>query len=217
MNDDPPEELNALYAMAAAQIAAGLRPAVATALCLDMRLAAIGQRVSEPILAQMRFAWWRERLSEPVEARPRGDAVLDAIGLHWSGRETTLIDLVDGWEAINSEVPPEAGEIASFAQGRGSLFAAIATQGAASLDLGRKLGETFSYGELVAGYPDDDVKDVVLALASDRERIAALPGALRGLSVLGGLGARVLRRGKGPLFGDRGSALTALRLGIFGR
>jgi phytoene synthase len=33
------------------------------------------------MLGQMRLAWWREALGKPLADRPRGDEVLDAVGL----------------------------------------------------------------------------------------------------------------------------------------
>ncbi len=91
----PPEQHLAL-----AYTPAGLRPKLAALLAFDQRLARIASSGTEPALAQMRLAWWRETLTKPVPDRPQGDAVLDALGQHWTGGEAELIALVDGWEIL---------------------------------------------------------------------------------------------------------------------
>lgn len=84
----------------------------------DRRLARIVAGTNEPMLGQMRLAWWRETLLKPVKDRPSGDAVLDAVGSSWAGREAALIELVDGWEHLLTESALTQEGASRFAAGR---------------------------------------------------------------------------------------------------
>ena len=90
---------------------------LATAFSLDQRLARIVAQSSEPMLAQVRLAWWREELGKDPIDRPTGDAVLDAIGKHWSGQEPALRKMVDGWEEMLAEPPLPTSAAMEFATG----------------------------------------------------------------------------------------------------
>ena len=82
-------------------------------------------RTSEPMLGQMRLAWWRDALAKPVAERPRGDLVLDGIGLHWAGRENALAAMVDGWEVLVTAEAIGIEEARVLGTGRGAFFAAL--------------------------------------------------------------------------------------------
>ena len=187
---------------------------------LDERLARIVATVREPLLAQMRLAWWRDRLGEAPASRPTGDPALDAIGALWQGEEAALIALVDGWEELLGEAPLSERAFERFAAGRGAGFAACARRAGQGeyAPAAEAAGARFALGDCFAHLSDaverDRVRAAAAGLRTPRDR---LPRSLRPLTILGGLGARVLRRGEGPLFGDRGSALLATRLGIWGR
>ena len=189
-------------------------------LTLDERLGRIVAGAREPMLAQMRLAWWRDRLGEARETRPRGDPVLDAIGEHWRGEEPALVALVDGWEELLGEAPLNENAFERFAEGKGAAFAAaarLAGQGGYA-EAARLAGCRYALGDCLSRLSNPlerkRLRTVANRISSGRSR---LPRALRPLAVLGGLGERVLRRGAGPLFGDRASALLATRLGILGR
>ena len=186
-------------------------------LALDDRLARIVATIREPMLAQLRLAWW---LGEARELRPKGDPVLDAIGIHWQGEEAALVALVDGWEELLGEAPLSEGAFERFADGKAESFAACARLAGAAghADAARQAGRLYALGDCFPrlSNPVERARLQEIAAASP-VRPGRLPRGLRPLAILGGLGARVLRRGEGPLFGDRGSALLATRLGILGR
>ena len=93
-----------------------------TPLVFGHDLARVVQR--DGMLGQMRLAWWRDALGKPVGERPRGDAVLDGIGLHWQGREASLVAMVDAWEVLVTAQAIGGDEAAAFGTGRGAFFAA---------------------------------------------------------------------------------------------
>jgi phytoene synthase len=210
-NDDhlPPEA-----ELAIAWSGQWVRAALTTALQLDRRLARIVARTTEPMLGQMRLAWWREALAKPVAERPRGDAVLDAIGAHWRGREAALVAMVDAWEVLvtASTLGPE--EIDSFSSGRGAFFGALA-DGPASARAARA-GQRWALADAAAAVSDEGERAALVAagLAVQGERGRMLR-ALRGLAVLEALALRSLRSGGQPLMAGRGASLTALRAAIF--
>lgn len=189
-------------------------------LALDDRLARIIATIREPMLAQLRLAWWRDRLGEARGLRPKGDPVLDAIGIHWQGEEAALVALIDGWEELLGEAPLSEAAFERFAEGKAESFAACARLAGAAghADAARQAGRLYALGDCFPrlSNPVERARLQEIAAASP-VRPGRLPRGLRPLAILGGLGARVLRRGEGPLFGDRGSALLATRLGILGR
>lgn len=209
-----PQRLALLYAPPA------MRPVFGCLLALDQRLGRIVASAREPMLAQMRLAWWRDRLGESREQRPRGDPLLDAIAVHWHKEEAALVALVDGWEELLGNAPLGEAAFVHFARGRGTGFAAVARLcgKAGQADKARSAGCRYALGDCLARLSDPIERERVQSVAARGSSEArALPRTLRPLAILGALGERVIRRGKGPLFGDRGSALLAIRLGILGR
>lgn len=199
---------------------AAMRPILACLFELDDRLARIVATVREPMLAQMRLAWWRDRLGETRGLRPKGDPVLDAIGIHWQGEEAALVALVDGWEELLGEGPLSEGAFERFADGKAESFAACARLAGAGghAAAARQAGRLYALGDCLPRLSDPVERARLQEIAAaSTGRPTPMPRSLRPLAILGGLGARVLRRGEGPLFGDRGSALLATRLGILGR
>ncbi len=186
---------------------------------LDERLGRIVATAREPMLAQLRLAWWRDRLGEARERRPKGDPVLDAIGLNWQDEEAALVALVDGWEELLGDAPLSENAFQRFAEGKGAAFAASARLAGqeGSAEAADDAGCRYAFGDCFARLSDPVERERLQAVASRfQTQRSRLPGPLRPLAILGGLGDRVLRRGEGPLFGDRGSALLATRLGIWG-
>lgn len=213
-------ELSLAPRIALAWSRGGARDALLPLLLLDDRLARIVATVREPMLAQMRLAWWRDRLGEARGLRPKGDPVLDAIGLHWQGEEAALIALVDGWEELLGDAPLSEGAFERFARGKAEGFAACARLAGAAghAEPARQAGRLYALGDCLPRLSDPVERARLQALAAANPGGPnSMPRFLRPLAILGGLGARVLRRGEGPLFGDRGSALLATRLGILGR
>ncbi|MEO1488887.1 MAG: hypothetical protein AAFR88_05555, partial [Pseudomonadota bacterium] len=174
---------------------------------------------TEPMLGQMRLAWWREALGQPVTARPKGDAVLDALGAHWAGQESALGTLIDGWEYLLGEPPLARADARGFVQGRASGFAGFARLSGASGDLSavQDAATAWAIADAAAHFAKDAERATLLELARDLPAPKSLDAPLRGLAVLGALGRRALKRGGKPLMQGRGASLTALRAGLFGR
>lgn len=209
------DELSPLTRAACAYAPRSLHAMMTAAFAFDERLAATVGRVREPALAQLRIAWWRDRLGETVARRPVGDPVLDGLGTTWEGGEAALLALADGWERMVGEAPFAEEDISEFAAGRAALFAGIAERARLSdfAPVAATHGRRFAYGDLAAGRGRNEMASA----PPPTGRLAPLPRTLRPLAVLSGLATRSLRRGGGPLLGDRGSPAVLIRLGLFGR
>ena len=198
---------------------AKVRGPLSMALHLDRRLARIVARNREPMLGQMRLAWWRDALGMPVGERPRGDAVLDGIGVHWAGRECALTGLVNAWEVLVTADQLGPREIENFAAGRGAFFAAFAGNEARD-DLSDRLvaaGRCWALADAASKVSDDKERATLIAAGlAATQRAGRLPRDLRGLAVLEALAFRSLRHGGRPLMEGRGAPLTVLRAAIFG-
>ena len=203
----PPQRLALSYAPAHA------RSATLSLLALDARLAAILRARREPIAAQLRLAWWRDILARPVAEWPRGEPVLDALR-EWRD-PAELSGLPEGWEALLAEaLTPEA--VAEFAAGRGRAFACLAGEFGAEPADAATAARIWALADLAANLSDGAERALVVEQARDLAP-PPLPGSLRPLAVLAGLGARALRRGGAALLSGPGSALQALRIGLTGR
>lgn len=193
---------------------------LATALSLDQRLARIVAQSSEPMLAQMRLAWWREELGKNPADRPSGDAVLDAIGRHWSGQELALRKVVDGWEEMLAEPPLPTSAAMEFATGRAAVFGAIAESGGydAQKAACQAIGLRWAFVDAALHTSDHGERELLVGLAQNQEASAVrLSRPLRGLNVLDALVYRSLRKGARPLLEGRGAALVAIRAALLGR
>lgn len=212
--------LSAEAALALAHTPPAQRDLLRIFLELDSRLARIVAGTSEPMLGQMRLAWWRETLGGPVEERPAGDAVLDAIGEHWQGREAALEGLVDGWEHLLADPPLREDDARKFAEGRSQALAEIFVKQSSAA--GRADVESAAWhwalADLAAKVSVEEERDLLVRLGLEKSAPqTALPREARGLAVLGALGLRALRRGGRPLMEGRGASLIALRATILGR
>lgn len=206
--------------VALAWAAGGTRSLLVPLFALDERLGRIIAVAREPMLAQLRLAWWRDRLGEAQNSRPGGDPVLDALGAQWRGEEPALVALVDGWEELLGDAPLGEAGFERFAEGKAAVFAAAARLSgqARHAQAAQDAGRRYALGDCLARLSDPLERERLRAVAGRfGNKPIRLSGRLRSLAILGGLGDRVLRRGEGPLFGDRGSALLATRLGILGR
>lgn len=193
-----------------------VRAPLSIAFQLDRRLARIVQRTSEPMLGQMRLAWWRDALGKPLSERPRGDAVLDGIGVHWKGRDlSALVAMVDGWEVLVTAESLGSAEIASFGQLRGAFFAGLGKDGAGAERLAAA-GFRWAVADAAASVSDAGERAALVAagLAHGTGR-GRMSRELRGLAVLDALATRALKRGGRPLMEGRGAPLAALRAAIF--
>jgi phytoene synthase len=194
-----------------------VRAALTTLLQLDRRLAKIVARTTEPMLGQMRLAWWREALGQPVAGRPRGDAVLDALGAHWSGREEAIIRMVDGWEYLLAPGPLSADDLRRCVAGRAAPFAELVTAADQQLEARIILAASrYVLADLAVNLSDPAERETAIAHGLQGGLPARrLPGALRGLAVLEALALRALARGGRPLMEGRGASLVALKAAIF--
>jgi 15-cis-phytoene synthase len=217
MEHDPVEILPPELALAMAWTPQKVREPLRIAFELDQRLARIVARTTEPMLGQMRLAWWREALGKPVGDRPRGDAVLDAIGQHWAGREAALMAMVDGWEVLITAEHLTASEAAAFAEGRGAFFAALVPLEAGAVQQRIKSAAArWALADAITGISEPHERSVLLAAAPPKGTGGAkMPGPLRGLAVLDALAQRAINRGGRPLMDGRGAALSALKAAIF--
>lgn len=218
MTDDAADLLPPEAQLALAWSGPKVRGPLSMALQLDRRLARIVARTSEPMLGQMRLAWWRDALGKPVGERPRGDAVLDGLGVHWAERESALVALVNAWEVLVTAERLASEEIESFAAGRGAFFAALADDGGVD-ELSSRLaaaGRRWAIADAASGVSDADERAALVAAGLAVTRPARrLPRELGGLAVLEALALRALARGGRPLMEGRGAPLAALRAAIF--
>lgn len=133
------------------------RAGLAALLALDDALAQLLRTTREPALGQLRLAWWREALAKLDTAPAPAEPVLQALARHVvpHGGGAALAPIVHGWEVLIEEERLDAGALARFGEGRGTLFAAAgrvlgaspgdpltaAGQGWALSDLARHLAE----------------------------------------------------------------------------
>jgi 15-cis-phytoene synthase len=194
-----------------------VRAPLSIALQLDRRLARIVARTSEVMLGQMRLAWWRDALGKPVAERPRGDAVLDALGEHWAGREAALIAMVDGWEVLVTAETLGTTEITAFGSQRAAFFGALLDEPGPEISARiAAAGLRWALADAAAGVSDAGEQALLVATALEQGQSGGrLPSGLRGLAVLDALARRSLQRGGRPLLEGRGAALVALRAAIF--
>lgn len=221
MTEESPDILSPEAGLALAWSPPKVRAALSIALQLDQRLARIVARTTEPMLGQMRLAWWRDALGTNPADRPRGDAVLDAIGAHWAGREAALIAMVDGWEVLVVAEQLGTGDADAFASGRGGFFAAL-SEDCTPLQAGRiaAAGARWALADAAAAVSDDAERALLVeaGLAQggpEPSGSVRMPRDLRGLAVLDALALRALQRGGRPLMEGRGAPLAALRAAIF--
>lgn len=186
----------------------------------DARLARIVSATNEPMLGQVRLAWWRDTLGMDVSERPVGDAVLDALGKKWVGREEALIALVDGWEQMLSEPPLSRQAASAYANGRAAglaSLAALAGGDAAIRDSLEAAGRLWALADAASHVAPGEERDTLMSLAREAQRPDRLPAPFRGIAVLAALSERALKAGGAPLMAGRGAAVVALRAGLLGR
>lgn len=195
-----------------------LRAPFAVVFALDELLRHGIRQPGEAILAQMRLAWWRDALARPSSALA-GQPLLRAVRTVFQGEAAALVPLVDAREAFLDIDRDPAELVTELAAARAASLAAIARLGdlANHTDAASQAGRLWAWADLAAGWHGPRL----IAAALDSARRApvsapVLPPLLRPAAVIAGLSRRALRRGGGPLLGDRLSPLAAMRLGIFG-
>ena len=186
---------------------------------LDLRLGRIVAGTNEVMLGQMRLAWWRETLAKPIAERPNGDVVLDAIGVHWAGREADLIKLVDGWERLLAEPPLGKEDALAFLMARRDVLMAAYGKYASGDNKQKSYAKPAWWwvcADLAANVSDKEERAMFVDLGLRFDPIMdRLRKPDKGLHLLGALAHRALKRGGRPLMEGRGASLAALRATIF--
>ena len=208
-----------------AQVAIGYalpehRGAFASLLAFDRNLARSVAGASEAIVGQLRLAWWRDALAASAEALPRGNPLLDELAKGFGEQRRQLGALVDGWEAVLLAEPIDMAAIQSLKAGReaGWLALADALKTEANEAAVLHAAGRWAIADLISGLPEEDRNPGIKADAqASLGQPASLPRAMRPLAVLDALARRSLAAGGTPLLAGRGSAMVALRAGLFGR
>ncbi|MDJ0644096.1 MAG: hypothetical protein QNJ15_14885 [Erythrobacter sp.] len=219
MNPEDAETLPAEIELALAHTPAPVRERLRTYFAFDQRLGRIVSATTEPMLGQMRLAWWRDMLAMDPDERPRGDAVLEAIGHEWGGDGSVLSKVVDGWEVLVAAEEIGDGEIETFAESRAAPFVAMLAQKDAPIgDLVLRAGTRWACADAASKLSDAAEKANFLRVGLAIPRLTArLPREFLGLAVLNALALRALNRGGHPLMEGRGAAITAMRAALIGR
>lgn len=214
------EPLAAEHQIAVSYMSRDLRGRLASFFAFDQRLARIVAKTTEPMLGQMRLAWWRDMLAKATEERPRGDAVLDALGKEWGEEAAEFSAVVDGWEHMLGEPPLGEDALMQFAGGRIAPLRALMRRDERSSAKEASLAalRRWALVDAAANTTEGNEKLLMLELARSQGNPSARFGrGFRGLAVLDALARRSLYRGGRPLMDGRGAAIVALRAGIFGR
>lgn len=204
--------------LALAYSPAATRMATGAIFALDSRLAQIGLRASEAVIAQLRLAWWRDQFMKPVCDWPSGEPLLSTLAATGLASQS-LAGLVDGWEAVHTAEACSLETADALAQGRVGVWHELAAKlgldtAAMPLLLATK---RWSVAELAGRMPDlrpaagaADGHDAGLSGP------ARLPRQFRSLAVLDALARRAISRRTEMLDGPAAMAL-AMRVGFFGR
>ncbi len=206
------EHLSDEFALAIAHTPVPNRPRMASFLAFDQRIARIVSQSTEPMLAQIRIAWWRDNLAQKQAIRPQGDAVLDALGEHWTGAEPALISMLDGWEELLVEPPIEQQAIERFVNGRSAPFLEIGEleTDSKSYRAVNQAGRIWAIADLASKSEIAEEREMLIEMGlRNDERSPPLPHSWRGLAVLAALGRRSLKSGGQPLMAGRGASWTA--------
>lgn len=204
--------------LALAYSPAAARLSVGAVFALESRLALIGSRASEPIMAQLRLAWWRDQLSRPARQWAGGEPLLALLATTGLSPQS-LVGLVDGWEAVHLAPTCDRGVAESLAEGRAGVWLDLAAKLSAGADRAQ-LGlatNRWTFAEL-AGRMSGDGRGARIGESPNDHSPGpvALPRQLRSLAVLDALACRALNKGGGMLDSPMAMVL-AMRVGIFGR
>ncbi len=163
---DPPLPAPALLAITYAPKGARLR--LSWLLAFDLRLAEIGERAREPMIAQLRLAWWRDVLAKPVGARPKGEPLLAQLGDDILTAQAAA-RLVDAHELYFGDSPAAADDARTktleeaYSDLLGIEFSALSTRQRRPLSI-LALARQLEKGEATAGLLGPGVRLVWHAL-----------------------------------------------------
>lgn len=206
-----------IHRIATSYAPAYARPAIATLLSLEAQFAKFVFTASEPILAQMRLAWWRDRFAQPRDQWPVGNPMLAQLA-EWNADTSEFGKVVDGWEALLANSPPNSSDFEAYRRGRGAGWQVLARHLGLDFDEAAiaQASERWSMADTAASLGDPDARDAATREGRKLAKPPRLPRALRTLTVLDAIGRRALDSGAAPL--SRPSDLVAvLRHGLTGR
>lgn len=170
---------------------AAAREGLSALLALDAALGAIVRSTTQPLVGQMRLTWWHAALTALDTAPSPAEPVLRAVQAKIVAAGVTggdLATMIDGWEVLLDDEPPDAAAIDLFGQRRGgTLFTAAAALCDARDDRVGDLGAGWALADL-AGKLSDGAAAVLAREAASRRLAVGLAGALpRRLRALGAL------------------------------
>lgn len=224
MQTDLRDDLPLVQRLALSYAPASSREAILTLLALDTRLATILRNRSEAIIAQIKLAWWRERLSEDPALWPSGEPLLERLAL-WPADRATLVELVNGWEALLAGQLDEA-VMREFAAGRAAAWGGLAASIAPKYgDQTARAAMEWALADLAMHLDNSGESALARELAEGDSggkskgggKTASLPKSLRPLAVLHGLSRRALDKNSSEMLDNMGGAMLALRIGLIGR
>jgi len=138
---DPDRYLATLFAPASA------RDDLFSLYALNVELARIGERVTEPDLGRIKLQWWREALTRAATGELTASPVADAIGVvlrHHPNNAAPIGRMIDAREFdVAVKIMPDMAALDDYLNSTaGSLFAVAATIGGCDADRLKPLSQT---------------------------------------------------------------------------
>jgi 15-cis-phytoene synthase len=217
-DNDPRPGLPPHFEIALGYALSAHRQAWATLFQLDLKLTGLVAQAMEPLLAQIKLAWWRDMLAQAPDQRAKGEPLLEAISQSMPASGAALAGLATAWEFTLEDTPLTAESLREHCALRAAAYAAMAQVVEQADAHGKAMvhAQHWILGDMRSQTDDTAQRDVLHDLARQCPAPDPLPRALRPLAVLSALGRRAIQRKETVLKG-RGSALVALRVGMFGQ
>ncbi|SOB87572.1 phytoene synthase [Sphingomonas guangdongensis] len=166
-------------------VPADARAGMAALLALDDQLANIVRTTREPMVGQMRLTWWHDAIARLETAAPPAQPVLEALASRVVPvcGAAAFLPAIDGWEVL---LEPELGDddLATYAAGRGALFAAAAVLMGEGAERIGHAGEAWALHDLAAHVRDPALAARARRLAQARQERRRWPVRLRALGAL---------------------------------
>ncbi len=201
----PPERLALSYAKGVN------REILELLLVLNTRLADIGNKTSEPLIAQMRVAWWNDVIAKPADIRPKGEPLLQMLSVletHGGAPDLAkaMLGLVEAWSVIFVQPDWTQDALTHYADAKSDAvfgyYARLTNVSQANQNAAVSLGRRWALDDLLSHCQTSQQYDAVITASGDDEHVLHLPRALRALSIL----ARTKKSR------DKGGAKNGLRL-----
>ena len=187
------------------------RPGLLAVAAFAAEIAAIPDKVTEPIMGQMRVAWWREALDRLGSGDPPHHPVARALAAAWrpelGERLAAILDASDREFAGEAEV----GALDGTAQR--AWLPLLGADGAAAEAVAWEVGSAWGLVRT------DAEADAAAHLARARKRLPEVPRAAMPALLVGAVAASMLRRrGRGAAApGPVVRQIVLLRAGLLGR